>query len=49
MGRLLLEDGHDAGEAMVYSGYAWWYRRYAETDARLERFEELARSARGCP
>lgn len=39
-------DGTSLGEALVASGLAWWYRRYAPKDRRLQALEREARKER---
>jgi micrococcal nuclease len=39
-------DGESVNKALVRAGMAWWYRKYAEGDAELERLEKEAREAK---
>jgi endonuclease YncB( thermonuclease family) len=43
---VILSDGGNLGEELVQAGYAWWFRRYAPKDQRLERMESEARRKR---
>jgi endonuclease YncB( thermonuclease family) len=48
VGEVLLPEGDSLNELLVSNGLAWWYRRYAPDDHRLERLEaEARRSGRG--
>ena len=38
-------DGAQLNEALVAAGYAWWYRKYAPQDIRLQELEQQARAA----
>ena len=48
VGKVTLSDGTDAGLAMVRSGLAWWYQRYAQDQAPADRtaYESAERDAR---
>ena len=48
VGKVTLSDGTDAGQAMVRSGLAWWYQRYAQDQAPADRtaYEAAERDAR---
>ncbi len=41
-----VSDGVELNEALVAAGYAWWYRKYAPDDKRLEALERLARAGK---
>lgn len=43
---VILPGGANLGEELVKAGYAWWFRRYAPKDQRLERMESEARRKR---
>jgi endonuclease YncB( thermonuclease family) len=43
---VLLPDKKSLNQELVGSGLAWWFRRYAPDDTRLERLEAEAKSAR---
>jgi endonuclease YncB( thermonuclease family) len=43
---VVLPDGRILNEVLVTEGLAWWFRRYAPRDRRLESLEEKARDAR---
>ena len=43
---VLLPDGTNVNHTLVKDGWCWWYRKYAPSDAGLERFENEAREAR---
>jgi endonuclease YncB( thermonuclease family) len=43
---VVLPDGRNLNHELVRCGLAWWYRRYAPADRRLERLENEARRAR---
>ena len=42
---VLIVDGRDVNEEMVRAGHAWWFRRYAPSDERLQKAEHQARAA----
>lgn len=46
VGEVFLPDGTSLNRALVWAGYAWWYRRYAPNDTDLEGLEQTARSER---
>lgn len=46
LGVVVLRDGRVLSEVLVSEGLAWWFRRYAPRDRRLELLEEKAREAR---
>jgi endonuclease YncB( thermonuclease family) len=46
LGEVLLPDGRILNEVLVAEGLAWWFRRYAPRDRRLEAIEEQARQRR---
>ena len=39
-----LPSGHELGQVLVATGYAWWYREYSD-DSTLEKLEEAARAS----
>ena len=39
-----LPSGHELGQVLVATGYAWWYREYSD-DSTLEKLEEAAKSS----
>jgi endonuclease YncB( thermonuclease family) len=43
LARVVLPDGSILNETLVAEGLAWWYRRYAPKQRRLEELEEGAR------
>lgn len=43
---VLMPDGESLNEALVEAGLAWWFRRYAPDNARLQELEIGARQAR---
>ena len=43
---LRLADGTNLNQAVVESGLAWWYRKYAPSDSHLESAEKNAKAAR---
>jgi endonuclease YncB( thermonuclease family) len=43
---VFLPDGRHVNREMVRAGYAWWFRRYAPRDARLEALEAEAHDGR---
>lgn len=46
IGRVILPDGSNLEHALVGSGLAWWYRKYAPDDTRLGELETAARTAK---
>ena len=46
LANVVLPDGRILNEVLVAEGLAWWFRRYAPRDRRLESLEEQARDAR---
>ena len=46
VGVIWLPDGRNVNQEMVRAGYAWWYRRYAPRDRKLDALEAEAREAR---
>jgi hypothetical protein len=42
----LLTDGVNLNQELVNQGWCWWYRKYAPTDAELEKLEKDAREAK---
>ena len=40
---IVLPDGKNLNHELVRDGWCWWYRKYAPTDADLERLEQDAR------
>ncbi len=42
----MLPDGRSLNRELVRAGFAWWYRRYAPADERLEQLERDARGAK---
>ncbi len=46
IGRVRLPGGRSLSEALVKEGWAWWDRRAAPDDRRLERLERKAREAK---
>ena len=46
LGELYLADGRCVNHEMVRAGFAWWYRKYAPRDRKLEALEMEAREAR---
>lgn len=46
VGWVSLPDGRVLNEEIVRSGYAWWYRHFAEHEKKLAQLESQARSAR---
>jgi hypothetical protein len=42
----LLTDGVNLNQELVNKGWCWWYRKYAPTDAELEKLEKEARDAK---
>ena len=46
VGVVLTEDLQDLNQALVKSGLAWWFRKYAPGDTRLRALEAEARAAR---
>ncbi len=45
IGEVSLPDGRVLNRELVKAGFAWWYRRYAPEDVRLEQLENEAREA----
>jgi micrococcal nuclease len=43
VGEVILPDGRNLNQELVRAGLAWWYQRYAKTDRKLERLEQIAR------
>lgn len=43
---VILPDGRSLNREIIRAGMAWWYRKYAATDAELKRLEAEARGAR---
>ena len=43
---IVLPDGRMLNTELVKAGLAWWYRRYAKSDAELQRLETEAREAK---
>jgi len=43
LGEIILEDGRNVNQELVRSGMAWWYRKYAPRDRKLQRLEAAAR------
>lgn len=46
LGEVVLADGRILNQVLVGEGLAWWFRRYAPRDRRLESLEEQAREKR---
>jgi micrococcal nuclease len=46
IGEVFLLDGRNVNHEIVRAGFAWWFRRYARDDRKLEKLEENAREAR---
>ena len=46
VGEIVLPDGSSLNRALVWAGYAWWYRRYAPHDTDLQGLEQAARAER---
>jgi micrococcal nuclease len=46
IGEVLLLDGRNVNHEIVRAGLAWWFRRYATGDRKLEKLEAEARQAR---
>jgi micrococcal nuclease len=46
IGEVFLLDGRNVNHEIVRAGLAWWFRRYATGDRKLEKLEESARKAR---
>lgn len=44
LAKVLLPDGTIVNHKLVKDGWCWWYRKYAQADRTLERFEEVARA-----
>lgn len=45
LGYVILPDGRSLNEALVYDGYAWWYKKYAPAHTKMQQLEASARSA----
>ncbi len=45
IGEVSPPDGRVLNRELVKAGFAWWYRRYAPEDVRLEQLENEAREA----
>jgi micrococcal nuclease len=43
---ITLPDGRMLNQGLVRAGLAWWYRKYAKSDAELHRLETEAREAK---
>lgn len=43
---VILPDGQSLNRAMVWRGYAWWYRSYAPNDQELAKLESAAKTAK---
>ena len=43
---MILHNGTNLDQEFVGQGWCWWYRKYAPTDADLERLEHDAREAK---
>jgi micrococcal nuclease len=43
---VVLNDGRSLSQELVKTGHAWWFRRYAPQDRRLNQLENEARRAR---
>lgn len=43
---VFLRDGWNVNHEVVRAGFAWWFRRYAPKDKKLEKLEAEAREAR---
>ena len=46
IGDVFLPDGHMLNEELVREGLAWWYRKYAPDNIKLEKLEAEAREAK---
>lgn len=46
VGKVVLEDGKVLNHELVRAGLAWWYRRYAPKDKKLEALEAAARESK---
>ena len=45
LGEVLLPDGRLLNRELVREGFCWWYRKYAQGNAELEKLESEAREA----
>lgn len=46
LGEVILPDGRNVNHELVRAGLAWWYRKYAPRERRIEALEMEAREAR---
>lgn len=46
LGEVILEDGRNLNQELIWAGLAWWYRQYASKDKTLEHLEAEAREAK---
>jgi micrococcal nuclease len=43
---VILPDGTNVNHTLVKDGWCWWYRKYAQSNAELERLERESRAAK---